>query len=123
MRADKHLTENNEATFFNKLEEGDVFTYSEAFDAKEVIQKAKLRGKDIEYCAPETAEYRKYGCYTCKVLPEMSSWKKELLNVADCPQRQDSLVEQLRDLHVIANKFGFYDAADYLRNVVEVNGK
>lgn len=31
------------------------------------------------------------------------------------PQSQESLVDQLRDLISLANRFGLYDAADYLR--------
>jgi hypothetical protein len=31
------------------------------------------------------------------------------------PQRQDSTIDQLRDLRAIANRLGMYDAADYLR--------
>lgn len=42
-------------------------------------------------------------------------WLKELSKVNQCPQRQDSLSHQLADLRVIANKFGFYDAADFLK--------
>ena len=34
-------------------------------------------------------------------------------------QRQDALNDQLRDLRVVANRLGMYDAADYLRIVLE----
>jgi hypothetical protein len=51
----------------------------------------------------------------------LSNWKEELKKVSQCPQRQDSLMEQLYDLRKIANRFGFYDAADYIRDVVERN--
>jgi len=44
-------------------------------------------------------------------------WKDELMKVEQCPQRQDSLTDQMIDLHFIANKFGLYDAADYIRRV------
>lgn len=44
-----------------------------------------------------------------------ATWREELKKVANCPQRQDSLSEQLKDLRIIANKFGFYDAADFLK--------
>lgn len=50
------------------------------------------------------------------------SWKEELdkVNKDNCPQRQDSTLDQLVDLMHIANRFGFYDAADYLwRNVIQ----
>lgn len=35
------------------------------------------------------------------------------------PQRQDSTDAQLRDLRDIASRLGLYDAADYLRIVLE----
>lgn len=35
-------------------------------------------------------------------------WPKQL------PQRQDSLSDQLRDLHMLAARYGMYDAADWL---------
>ena len=44
-----------------------------------------------------------------------TEWVNELSKVSQCPQRQDSLEDQLKDLVDIANKFGFYDAADYLK--------
>jgi len=50
----------------------------------------------------------------------LSPWKKELKKVNQCPQRQDSLQDQLRDLAIIANKFGLYDANDYLKTVLEI---
>lgn len=46
-------------------------------------------------------------------------WRTELDKINKCPQRQDSLNDQLRDLRIIANRFGFYDAADYLRDVLK----
>lgn len=50
----------------------------------------------------------------------MSTWKEELEKVIQCPQRQDSLEDQIKDLIYIANKFGFYDASDYLKDVIEM---
>ena len=46
-----------------------------------------------------------------------SNWQTELNKVEQCHQRQDSITEQMRDLYQIANKFGFYDAADYIRGI------
>nr|WP_288837870.1 hypothetical protein [uncultured Flavobacterium sp.] len=43
------------------------------------------------------------------------NWKKELQKILPCSQRQDSLQNQLNDLITIANKFGFYDAADFIK--------
>jgi hypothetical protein len=45
------------------------------------------------------------------------TWKSELDKVKCCPQRQDSMVDQMKDLWQIANKFGFYDAADHIRTI------
>ena len=35
------------------------------------------------------------------------------------PQRQDSTLDQLRDLYDVANRLGMQDAADVVRNVIE----
>jgi len=37
------------------------------------------------------------------------------------PQRHDALYDQLRDLIPIANTMGCYDAADYIKQVVEAS--
>ena len=42
-----------------------------------------------------------------------------LLQGKHLPQRQDSLTDQMRDVIPLATKAGCYDAADYLRRVVE----
>jgi hypothetical protein len=34
-------------------------------------------------------------------------------------QSQESLDDQLKDLHVLATRFGLYDAADWLRELVD----
>jgi len=41
--------------------------------------------------------------------------------LAQQPQRQDSLMDQLQDLRMVANRCGMYDAADYLRALIEDN--
>jgi hypothetical protein len=48
--------------------------------------------------------------------PDNYYWKDELNKVNKCTQRQDSVKDQLRDLMVISNKFGFYDASDFLKS-------
>ncbi len=48
-----------------------------------------------------------------------SSWKDELKKISACPQRQDSLNDQLRDLVIVSNKFGFYDASDFIENMLK----
>ena len=54
---------------------------------------------------------------------DSENWKTELKKVdqENCPQRQDSLFDQMYDLYSIANKFGFYDAADYIRETFVKN--
>lgn len=49
-------------------------------------------------------------------MKEQTNWKEELEKVNKCPQRQDSTLAQLNDLIIIANKFGFYDASDFLKS-------
>lgn len=53
----------------------------------------------------------------------MKRWEEELLKVEQCPQRQDSTTDQLVDLYVIANKFGLYDAADFIKYAVNKHKK
>lgn len=48
-------------------------------------------------------------------------WKKELLKVNQVPQTQEDLVSQLKKLYVIANKFGLYDAADFIRKPADID--
>ena len=43
----------------------------------------------------------------------------ELAKLQQLRQRQDGNIDQLRDLRPIANLLGMYDAADYIRQVVE----
>ncbi|MFD0587676.1 hypothetical protein ACFQZE_06650 [Paenibacillus sp. GCM10027627] len=45
----------------------------------------------------------------------MSYWKDEVAKINKCPQRQDSVTDQMLDLISIANLLGFYDAADYIK--------
>jgi hypothetical protein len=42
--------------------------------------------------------------------------------IPSLPQRQDSEQAQLRDLIQVANRLGMYDAADFLKCYVLVNG-
>jgi hypothetical protein len=36
------------------------------------------------------------------------------------PQTQEPLNDQLRKLYVLANRYGLYDAADFVRNALEI---
>lgn len=51
----------------------------------------------------------------------ITTWKDEIEKIGDCPQRQDGLIEQLKDLIYVANKLGFYDAAEYLEEKIASN--
>lgn len=42
-----------------------------------------------------------------------------MINIPQQPKRQDSLVEQLRELKETANKLGMFDAADFIQNLVD----
>jgi hypothetical protein len=49
---------------------------------------------------------------------EVGATLRRELGLDQLPQRQDSLTDQLRDLIPVANRWGCYDAADFLRVVV-----
>lgn len=49
---------------------------------------------------------------------EKSNWRHQFEKVSQCKQRQDSTNEQLKDLIEVANRLGFYDASDYLKNIL-----
>ena len=42
-------------------------------------------------------------------------WKTELDKIHQCPENKDNQTQQLKNLRQVANKFGFYDAADFLK--------
>lgn len=48
----------------------------------------------------------------------MKNWKETIDRLDSFPQRQDSTLDQLEDLVYVANKLGFYDAADYIKGMV-----
>ena len=41
------------------------------------------------------------------------------VNIEQQPQRQDSTTDQLKDLCIVANRLGMYDASDYIRSIIE----
>ena len=47
---------------------------------------------------------------------QLEKQQEVLSNVESMPQRQDSTRDQLLDIIVVAEKFGMYDAADYLKD-------
>jgi|WetSurMetagenome_2_1015567.scaffolds.fasta_scaffold03390_3 hypothetical protein len=47
------------------------------------------------------------------------TWREFVKTMPNFPQRQDSTVEQLKDVYNIANKFGFYDAINFLKNHIK----
>lgn len=48
----------------------------------------------------------------------MQNWKEAIDKLGTFPQRQDSTMDQLEDLVYVANKLGFYDAADLIKAMV-----
>lgn len=46
------------------------------------------------------------------------AWREYINNAPRFSQRQDSMQEQLHDLYFVANKLGFYDAADFLKSQI-----
>lgn len=51
-------------------------------------------------------------------MDNLNSWKTEISKIQKCPQRQDSLQEQLIDLISIANELGFYDASKFIEVII-----
>lgn len=49
----------------------------------------------------------------------MSDFKTALAAIPKLPQRQDATNDQLRDLKMVANKLGMYDAADVIQNILD----
>jgi len=43
---------------------------------------------------------------------------RRVSNGLACPQRQDSLDDQIKDLRVLATRFGLYDAGDWLAELI-----
>ena len=76
------LTEQNKVQFIVNLKENDVFTYSSSFDAKEVIRLGKSAGVEIEYCKPNSKNYKLYGSFTCKVVPTDAATTIDILKGA-----------------------------------------
>ena len=51
--------------------------------------------------------------------PRSEFYARILQGIPQLSQRQDSTNDQLRDLRAFANRLGMYDAADFIRTVVE----
>lgn len=52
-----------------------------------------------------------------KEIDNIICWQEEIANINQCPQRQDSLTDQLKDLILVSDKLGFYNASSYLKNM------
>lgn len=46
-------------------------------------------------------------------------WLRELIKINQCPQREDTLENQLDDLCLIADKFGLYYASNFIKNYIK----
>ncbi len=63
------LTVKNEDNFFGvKVKHKELFNYTAAFMYRDVEILAKKRGYMVEYCTPNTIQYRTYGDRTCTAL-------------------------------------------------------
>lgn len=51
---------------------------------------------------------------TASPSPRPQSLPTGIAIISQQPQRQDSLTEQLSDLHAVATRLGMYDAADFI---------
>lgn len=58
----------NQDKFFENCKMGEVFTYAERYIPQELIEMASLFGVVVEYCPPNTPEYKEHGCNTMKVI-------------------------------------------------------
>lgn len=56
-------------SFFARRLVGDIFTYDGdcGFDYHSVKKLAGFHGVEVEYCPPRTEEYKRHGCFTCRV--------------------------------------------------------
>jgi hypothetical protein len=50
-------------------------------------------------------------------------WFNELLKIKQCPQREDALEFQLRDLCLVADKLGLNYASSFIKNYYELKIK
>lgn len=64
-------------------------------------------GKQDEFCAYATTEN------------ELSV--REMLKLNQCPQRQDALENQLKDMILVAEKLGCYYASHFIKNILKNN--
>lgn len=83
---------------------------------------AKQSKQDEVKCMCKQPRLLGYGnpCLDCGrqvslLKPQVKEQPKGRVDIEQLPQRQDSLTEQLRDLRLVANKLGMYDAADYIK--------
>ena len=60
------------------------------------------------------------GLVVKKITARQTSFVKNVVpQIPEQLQRQDSTNDQLRDLRIVANRLGMYDAADLIRNILE----
>ncbi|WP_324069506.1 MAG: hypothetical protein RSE15_02995 [Flavobacterium sp.] len=44
-------------------------------------------------------------------------WLREFIKINQCPQREDALENQLKDLSLVAEKLGMYYASHFIKNI------
>lgn len=50
---------------------------------------------------------------------DIQVWIKSIEDIKPRSQTQEALNDQLKKLQIVANRLGLYDAADFIRNVLE----
>jgi hypothetical protein len=85
-----------------------------------IDQLIDLLGISEKFGFIDATVYIKSICYKYTELKRIESdyipmWKAELDKVNQCPVSKDNQTQQLTNLQQIANRFGFYDAADFLK--------
>ncbi len=48
--------------------------------------------------------------------PNSDYWLREFIKINQCPQREDALENQIKDLCLVAEKFGMYYASHFIKN-------
>ena len=75
----KHLSESRDLKdFFSNLKKLDLINYHPSYDLDQLRSLGRDHGWLIEYCGPETNQYKKYGHYICKVVSVLSDNQKML---------------------------------------------
>ena len=68
LRYSKEDTRARMTNFLCRCRLGEIFTYADSYELKEIIAAGDRIGVGLLYCGPESSEYKKFGCFTVKVV-------------------------------------------------------